>query len=328
MRRSVPRSKGWVDAARRGLRQWRTSLGLPVAFCGLTLAVAGAGVLLAPARPVDHTTTPAPNPSLLAGMAGGADAGAESLDRSLSAVERQAQRIALLAGVPTPPGRTSAPRVATGQEPAAIIPSPLFTAARARALSASFAPPSAAPTPLPESASTRLRPLPAPAPQARRVPKFDAGSGVHPDLFPALEGYSGSGFGWRTDPFTGRRTFHEGIDIVAPPGTPVLAPANAEVEFAGQLGSLGTAVLLRHGPDTVTRFGHLARTAVEPGARVRRGDVIGYTGSTGRSLGPHLHYEVIVDGQKVDPNDFLLAEPDAGMRAGVPSAALDALHVW
>ena len=328
MRRSVPHSMGVVDAVLRGLRQWRTTLSLPVAFCGLTLAVAGAGVLLAPARPVALPSNPEPTPSLLSGVAGSADAGAASLDRSLSAVERQAQKIALLAGVPTPEVRGSVARLTTDPQPAGVIPSPLFTAARARALSAAFTPPSAVPPPLPEPARTRLRPLPAPALAVKRPSKAATGSDLHPDLFPALEGYAGSGFGWRMDPFTGRRTFHEGLDIVAPPGTPVLAPADAEVEFAGRLGSLGTAVLLRHGQGTVTRFGHLARTAVEPGAQVRRGDVIGYTGSTGRSLGPHLHYEVIVDGQKVDPNDFLLAEPDRGMRSGASSAALDALHVW
>jgi len=319
---------GVVEAVLRGLRHWRTSFSLPVAFCGLTLAVAGAGILLAPARPIERSSIPEPTPSLLAGVAGSADAGAASLDRSLSAVERQARKIALFAGVPTSQDRGGLARVTTGRAPAAIIPSPLFTAARARALTAAFTPPSAVPPPLPEPSRTKLRPLPAPAPRMQRTAKTATGTEIQPDLFPALEGYAGSGFGWRMDPFTGQRAFHEGLDIVAPPGTPVLAPADAEVEFAGQLGSLGTAVLLRHGQNTVTRFGHLARTVVEPGAHVRRGDVIGYTGSTGRSLGPHLHYEVIMDGQKVDPNDFLLAEPGPEMRARLSSAALDALHVW
>ena len=113
----------------------------------------------------------------------------------------------------------------------------------------------------------------------------------------------------RTDPIHGRRAFHQGLDISARPRTPVYAPADGLVLRAGRIGQLGNAVYVSHGYGLTTRFGHLASLDVEPGDRVRRGDVIGTVGNTGRSTGYHLHYEVHVDGKPVNPVAYLLDRP-------------------
>ncbi len=115
-----------------------------------------------------------------------------------------------------------------------------------------------------------------------------------------------SGFGHRSDPITGRRASHPGVDIASYPGSPVVAPADGVVLRAGRNGGLGNAVYLSHGFGITTRFGHMSRVAVEPGDEVRRGDVVGYVGSTGRTTGYHLHYEVRVDGQPVNPLGYIL----------------------
>ncbi|MFQ5669141.1 MAG: peptidoglycan DD-metalloendopeptidase family protein [Acidobacteriota bacterium] len=130
-----------------------------------------------------------------------------------------------------------------------------------------------------------------------------------PTITPVSEGYFGSSFGWRRDPFTGRRVFHHGQDIVARAGTSVVAPASGRVVLAGRIGGLGLAVYLSHGGGIVSRFGHLSRIQVKKGQQVRRGDTIGSVGSTGRSLGSHLHYEIRVAGKPVDPRDFILENP-------------------
>jgi murein DD-endopeptidase MepM/ murein hydrolase activator NlpD len=129
-----------------------------------------------------------------------------------------------------------------------------------------------------------------------------------PTLLP-VEGYLSDGFGWRKDPFTGSREFHRGLDIVAPTGTPVLAPADGLVTAAGRMSGYGKTVHLSHGAGLGSRFGHLSEILVKPGQRVRRGDVIGRVGSTGRSTGPHLHYEIFRAGRPVDPKVFLKAKP-------------------
>jgi murein DD-endopeptidase MepM/ murein hydrolase activator NlpD len=118
-----------------------------------------------------------------------------------------------------------------------------------------------------------------------------------------------SGFGPRRDPLSGKRTFHSGLDIAAPAGKPVRATADGLVVRAGRMGALGNAVHLSHGFGLTTRYGHMSRLAVKPGQRVRRGDVIGYVGNTGRSTGYHLHYEVIRDGEPVNPLAYILGQP-------------------
>jgi murein DD-endopeptidase MepM/ murein hydrolase activator NlpD len=121
-----------------------------------------------------------------------------------------------------------------------------------------------------------------------------------------------SGFGRRRDPLTGRAAFHQGVDISAPAGKPVHATADGLVVRAGHQGELGNHVAVSHGFGLTTRYGHLSRVAVKPGQRVRRGEVVGYVGNTGRSTGYHLHYEVLRDGEAVNPLAYILDRPAAG----------------
>lgn len=128
-----------------------------------------------------------------------------------------------------------------------------------------------------------------------------------PSIYP-VRGLLGNGFGWRRDPFTGMRDFHQGLDIVAPQGTRVVAPADGIVTRVGPAGGFGLSLFVSHGYGVVTRYGHLSSTAVKVGQRVRRGETIAATGSTGRSTGPHLHYEVMVHQKAVDPLVYILEE--------------------
>lgn len=110
-----------------------------------------------------------------------------------------------------------------------------------------------------------------------------------------------SGYGMRVHPVLGGRRAHKGIDLGAPVGTPIRATADGVVNMADWNGGYGLYVELAHGSDMETRYGHMSRIAVAQGQQVRKGDVIGYVGSTGRSTGPHLHYEVRVNGESVNP---------------------------
>lgn len=114
-----------------------------------------------------------------------------------------------------------------------------------------------------------------------------------------------SGYGYRRDPMNGRRSFHEGLDIVAPRKTPVIAPAEGVVTFAGWHAGLGHAVMIRHGYGYQTAYGHNDKLMVKKGDRVVRGDVIALVGSTGRSTGPHVHYEVRLNNKLVNPYQFV-----------------------
>lgn len=116
-----------------------------------------------------------------------------------------------------------------------------------------------------------------------------------------------SNFGYRLDPFFGRPALHSGVDLRDEPGKPVLATGAGVVTAAGPNAGYGNLVEVDHGRGLTTRYGHLSQIAVASGARVRAGDVIGRLGSTGRSTGPHLHYEVRVNGAAVDPERFLRA---------------------
>jgi murein DD-endopeptidase MepM/ murein hydrolase activator NlpD len=128
-----------------------------------------------------------------------------------------------------------------------------------------------------------------------------------PSVWP-VRGYLSSGFGNRIDPFTGAKDFHPGIDVSAPRGTKVVAPANGVVVTAGRRGGYGNAIVIDHGYGIITRYGHLEAFNVRPGQRVRRGDVIGFVGSTGRSNAPHLHYEVWVNDKTQNPIQYILEE--------------------
>jgi murein DD-endopeptidase MepM/ murein hydrolase activator NlpD len=118
-----------------------------------------------------------------------------------------------------------------------------------------------------------------------------------------------SGFGVRKDPLEGHSAFHEGLDIAAMPGKPVHVTADGVVVLAGPHGELGNAVIVSHGFGLTTRYGHLSRVAAQPGQRVHRGDVVGFVGNTGRSTGFHLHYEVLKDGEPVNPLGYILDRP-------------------
>ncbi|WP_066529246.1 M23 family metallopeptidase [Erythrobacter sp. CCH5-A1] len=119
-----------------------------------------------------------------------------------------------------------------------------------------------------------------------------------------------SGFGMRTHPVLGGRRQHQGIDLAAPAGTPVYATADGVVSRADWYSSYGLYISLEHGASMQTRYAHLSRLAVAAGDSVKKGDLIGYVGSTGRSTGPHLHYEVRVEGLAVNPIPYMV-ESDA-----------------
>jgi len=125
-----------------------------------------------------------------------------------------------------------------------------------------------------------------------------------PSLWP-LEGRVGSSFGQREDPINGEGAFHSGIDIDAPYGSPVRAAADGDVTGASMGAGYGRQIVLNHGHDVLTVYGHLSAMAVLPGQHVTRGQVIGYVGQSGRATGPHLHYEVRVHNVPVNPHKYL-----------------------
>ena len=114
-----------------------------------------------------------------------------------------------------------------------------------------------------------------------------------------------SNFGIRSDPFQGTARMHAGVDIPGATGTPIYATADGTVAHAERMGGYGNMVEVDHGKGIATRYGHLSRIMVMPGAHVVRGQLIALMGSTGRSTGPHLHYEVRIDGHAVNPVPFL-----------------------
>jgi len=130
-----------------------------------------------------------------------------------------------------------------------------------------------------------------------------------------------SGYGWREDPIRKRQKFHHGTDYRGKPGTPVLAAGPGTVIQAGRMGGYGNVIFIDHGNGVITRYGHLRRIEVKKGATVAAGDRIGQVGSTGRTTGPHLHFEVRLDGRSVDPNtalavaEIMRESPSAGTLA-------------
>lgn len=130
-------------------------------------------------------------------------------------------------------------------------------------------------------------------------------SAAAPTIAP-VKGVLSSGFGLRIDPFTGRRASHPAIDISTQPGQPVRATGDGIVLEAGRDGGLGNAVTISHGYGLTTRYGHMRSVSVRPGQRLRRGDVIGTVGNTGRSTGYHLHYQVFEEGRAVNPLAYIL----------------------
>lgn len=140
-----------------------------------------------------------------------------------------------------------------------------------------------------------------------------------PTIQPVNVSYNASGFGWRFDPFTGRQAFHEGIDFAAANGTPIVAAAGGVVIAAEYHHQFGNMVEIDHGNDMITRYAHCSRLGVKVGDIVRRGQHIADIGSTGRSTGSHLHFEVLVKGIQQDPHKFLSAGADQAKLAALAS---------
>jgi murein DD-endopeptidase MepM/ murein hydrolase activator NlpD len=128
-----------------------------------------------------------------------------------------------------------------------------------------------------------------------------------PSVWP-VRGWVTSDFGSRLDPYTSDRVMHSGLDISGPHGKEIVAPADGTVVFAGLEGGYGNVLVVDHGYGIKTRYGHLMSISVRPGERVKRGDVVALLGNTGRSTGPHLHYEVRVNGVAQNPRKFILDE--------------------
>jgi murein DD-endopeptidase MepM/ murein hydrolase activator NlpD len=125
-----------------------------------------------------------------------------------------------------------------------------------------------------------------------------------PNIWP-VEGMVTGSFGERIDPFNGEGAFHNGVDISSSYGQPVMAAADGVVEFADLFGGYGRAIIVEHGRGISTRYGHLSGFAVTVGQQVHRGDILGYVGLSGRSTGPHLHYEVRINDIPVNPHKYL-----------------------
>jgi len=128
-----------------------------------------------------------------------------------------------------------------------------------------------------------------------------------PTMMPVNAPFNASGFGYRIDPFTGQQAMHEGVDFITDAGTPVVAAAGGVVQFAGFHPQYGSMVDIDHGNDLVTRYAHLSKVLVKEGDVLQRGRRIADSGNTGRSTGPHLHFEVRFRGAAQNPARFLLA---------------------
>ena len=136
------------------------------------------------------------------------------------------------------------------------------------------------------------------------VERQQALASATPSIWPVI-GWLSSAFGARQDPVSGGADFHPGLDISAQYGTPVKATADGTIESSGWAGDYGNMILLRHGYGMSTRYGHLSRLVVAAGDSVRRGQVIGYVGATGRTTGAHLHYEILLNGARINPMNLL-----------------------
>lgn len=136
------------------------------------------------------------------------------------------------------------------------------------------------------------------------VERRQALAAATPSIWPTV-GWVSSWFGHRQDPFTGDGGQHSALDISTDKGSPVVATADGVVESAEWNGNYGNLLVIDHGFGIKTRYGHLAGFAAKTGSRVRRGDLVGYVGATGRATGPHLHYEILANGQLIDPRWYL-----------------------
>ena len=140
-----------------------------------------------------------------------------------------------------------------------------------------------------------------------------------PTSLPVEAQWNASTYGWRVDPFTGERAMHEGVDIVAPTGTKIRAAAAGVVVSTERHPQYGNLVEIDHGKDLTTRYAHSSRILVKVGQLVKRGQPVAEVGTTGRSTGPHLHFEVRRDGKPLDPLDFLGPVPAAEPKSASPN---------
>jgi murein DD-endopeptidase MepM/ murein hydrolase activator NlpD len=153
------------------------------------------------------------------------------------------------------------------------------------------------------------------------TPQSGIGAIAIPSVQPVQKLNFSSNFGIRSDPFRGTAAMHAGVDIPGPIGTPIYATADGIISHAGRQGGYGNLVEINHGKGIATRYGHLSQILVADNARVTRGQMIGMMGSTGRSTGSHLHYEVRMDGHAVNPipflttADYMVAAQDEAVRA-------------
>jgi len=143
----------------------------------------------------------------------------------------------------------------------------------------------------------------------RDVERREALAASTPSIWPAHGWLTGT-FGGRSDPFTGEPAYHQGLDISTDKGQPVFATADGVVESTAYNGDYGNLIVIKHGFDLTTRYGHLSAFAVKPGQNVKRGAVIGYVGATGRATGAHVHYEILANGKLINPLQ-LLTQPAA-----------------
>ncbi|PYR39785.1 MAG: hypothetical protein DMF93_12965 [Acidobacteria bacterium] len=145
----------------------------------------------------------------------------------------------------------------------------------------------------------------------RDVERREALAAATPSIWPAHGWLTGT-FGGRSDPFTGEPGYHQGLDISTEKGQPVFATADGTIESAAYTGDYGNLIVVQHGFGLVTRYGHLSAFHVKPGQAVKRGEVIGYVGATGRATGAHLHYEIVANGRLINPLQLLTESRKAG----------------
>nr|WP_243415069.1 M23 family metallopeptidase [Altererythrobacter segetis] len=143
-----------------------------------------------------------------------------------------------------------------------------------------------------------------------RMDAYEQGLEGIPQVMPADGGLITSTFGYRSDPFTGGGAFHPGLDFKGAYGAPIHATADGQVSFVGQIRGYGNVVEISHGNGLLTRYAHMSKTMAKVGQQVAAGTVIGAIGSTGRSTGPHLHFEVRINNRVVNPRPFLEKAPD------------------
>lgn len=154
-----------------------------------------------------------------------------------------------------------------------------------------------------------------------RMSLLERGLAGIPQVLPASLDYISSGFGYRSDPFTGEGAFHAGLDFKGPVGAPVYAAAKGTVSFVGQRQGYGNCLEIDHGNGLMTRYAHMSAFRAHVGQPVKAGDLVGAIGSTGRSTGPHLHFEVRINDRPVNPRPFLEAAPHVLEEARIAGAA-------